>query len=446
MKENYLKTELYNLMSNEKAIFEFIQSGSLDGIWYWDLVNPENEWMSSKFWETLGYNPDEKKHLASEWKDIIFEEDLKLASENFEKHCADPNHPYDQVVRYIHRDGSTIWIRCRGLAIRDEDGKPIRMLGAHTDITDLKETEEEISRLTKEYEKVFNGTQDAMFLIKVLDDGSFSYVRNNLEHQNKTGISLEQIMNKAPQELLGKDMGNIVEKNYQNCVDSRKRITYEEELDLPGGKYIWLTTLTPIMDEGRVSNIVGSATDITERKILELELEKYANYDKLTGLPNRRLFFERLNQMILENERYNSKFALLFIDLDGFKEINDNYGHEVGDEVLIIAGNRLLESIRKSDTVARMGGDEFTIIIRNIEDKENIDKVIKKIHTKLQEDMVIDDVKCNVNSSIGIAIYPDNGLDNEALLKSADEAMYEIKKNGKGGFKFSNKSIGKLCS
>ncbi|MBP2029034.1 diguanylate cyclase (GGDEF)-like protein [Acetoanaerobium pronyense] len=270
-------------------------------------------------------------------------------------------------MRYRHRDGSTIWIRCRGLAIRDEYGKPIRMLGAHTDITDLKETEQEISRLTKEYEKVFNGTQDAMFLIKVLE-------------------------------------------------------------------------------EGRVSNVVGSATDITERKILELELEKYANYDKLTGLPNRRLFFERLNQMVLENERYNTKFALLFIDLDGFKEINDSYGHEVGDEVLIIAGNRLLESIRKSDTVARMGGDEFTIIIRNIEDKENIDRVIKKIHTKLQEDMVIDDVKCNVNSSIGIAIYPDNGLDSEELLKSADEAMYEIKKNGKGGFKFSNKSIGKLCS
>lgn len=168
MKENYLKIELYNLVNSETSIFEFIQSGSLDGIWYWDLESPENEWMSPKFWETLGYNSDEKKHLASEWQDIIFQEDLKLAIENFEKHCADPNYPYDQIVRYKHKTGSTIWIRCRGLAIRDKTGKAIRMLGAHTDITDLKETEKEISRLTKEYEKVFNGTQDAMFLKRLL--------------------------------------------------------------------------------------------------------------------------------------------------------------------------------------------------------------------------------------------------------------------------------------
>ena len=167
----YLKNELYTLINNDTSIFEFIQSGSLDGIWYWDIENPEMEWMSPKFWETLGYNPEEKKHLASEWQDIIFQEDLNLAIANFEKHCADPHHPYDQIVRYKHKNGSTIWIRCRGLAIRDTNGKVIRMLGAHSDIIDLKETENELSRLTKVYEKVFNGTQDSMFLIKVLDNG-----------------------------------------------------------------------------------------------------------------------------------------------------------------------------------------------------------------------------------------------------------------------------------
>ncbi|MGM0199456.1 PAS domain-containing protein [Enterococcus sp. DIV1314a] len=137
----YLKNELYTLINNDTSIFEFIQSGSLDGIWYWDIENPEMEWMSPKFWETLGYNPEEKKHLAREWQDLIFQEDLNLAIANFEKHCADPHHPYDQIVRYKHKNGSTIWIRCRGLAIRDTNGKVIRMLGAHTDITDLKETE-----------------------------------------------------------------------------------------------------------------------------------------------------------------------------------------------------------------------------------------------------------------------------------------------------------------
>lgn len=436
LKDNYLKLELYNLMNSNTSVFEFIQSGSLDGIWYWDLENPENEWMSPKFWETLGYDPLEKKQLSSEWQDIIFQEDLKLATENFEKHCADPYHPYDQVVRYTHKNGSTIWIRCRGLAIRDENGKAVRMLGAHTDISDLKETEREISRLTKEYEKVFNGTQDAMFLIEVLENGEFRYIRNNLAHQNKTGILLEQIMNKSPQELLGKKLGDAVSVNYQRPVDSRKSITYEEELTLPGGDRIWLTTLTPIVEGNRVSHVVGSATDITERKKLELELEKYANYDKLTGLPNRRLFFERLDRMVLECERDKNKFALLFIDLDGFKDINDAFGHEVGDKVLIEVGDRLLHCIRKSDTVARMGGDEFTIIFRCIEDTKSLDNLVKKIHIKLNEFMQIDSIKCQVNSSIGVAIYPDNGKDCETLLRNADSTMYGVKRNGKGGYNF----------
>ena len=436
MEANYLQKELYDLIDNDKSVFDFIQSGSLDGIWYWDLESPENEWMSPKFWEILGYNPDEKKHLASEWQDIIFQEDLKLATENLEKHCADPDHPYDQIVRYRHKNGSTIWIRCRGLAIRDENGKAIRMLGAHTDITDLKRTEKEIHRLKEEYKKVFNGTQDAIFLMRVLENGEFRYVRNNLSHQNKTGILLEDIKNKSPQELLGKEKGDIVIKNYRKCLSARESITYEEELNLPGGDRIWLTTLTPIIKGNNVSHIVGSATDITERKRLELELEKHANYDNLTGLPNRKLFFEVLDRKILENERDNRKFALLFIDLDGFKDINDNYGHEVGDEVLIKVGDKLLKCIRKSDTVARMGGDEFTIILRNIKDKTTAENLVKKIHTVLQEAIYIGDNECNIGSSIGISIYPDHGKDSETLLRNADLSMYEIKRNGKSSYKF----------
>jgi PAS domain S-box-containing protein len=133
--DHYLKQELYDLVQSDPAIFEFIQSGSLDGIWFWDLTEPEIEWMSPRFWEVLGFDPGTKTHLAAEWQDLIFEEDLRTASENFERHCADPSHPYDQTVRYRHRDGHTVWVRCRGIAIRDENGTPIRLLGAHTDLT-----------------------------------------------------------------------------------------------------------------------------------------------------------------------------------------------------------------------------------------------------------------------------------------------------------------------
>ncbi len=140
--ENYLETELSHLVSTDDRTWKFLQSGSLDGVWYWDLENPDQEWMSPEFWQVLGVDPATKRHDPAEWQDIIFEDDLKLALKNFEAHCADPDHPYDQIVRYRHADGSTVWIRCRGLAIRDATGKPVRMLGAHTDMTPVKRSEE----------------------------------------------------------------------------------------------------------------------------------------------------------------------------------------------------------------------------------------------------------------------------------------------------------------
>jgi len=110
--------------------------------------------MSPRFWEVLGFDPKKKKHLAKEWRDLINQEDLKVALDNFNKHCKDPRHKYDQVVRYRHKDGSTIWIRCRGLAIRDKKGNPIRMLGAHTEITFLKQTEEKLKEKITELERI----------------------------------------------------------------------------------------------------------------------------------------------------------------------------------------------------------------------------------------------------------------------------------------------------
>ena len=153
MQDHYLKRELYFLSKQDDTIFEFLQKGSLDGLWYWNLEIQTDEWMSPRFWEILGFAPAEKKHLASEWQHLIFPDDLKVAIDNFHKHCADANHPYDQVVRYRHKNGSTVWVRCRGIAIRDKAGKPIRMLGAHTDLTALKRTEEELLKANEDLRK-----------------------------------------------------------------------------------------------------------------------------------------------------------------------------------------------------------------------------------------------------------------------------------------------------
>jgi len=167
-KEHYLMKELYALLQKDRSIFDFLQIGSLDGIWYWDLENPEVEWMSDRLWRLFGFDPEEKKHLASEWQDLINQDDLQVSLDNFTKHCKDPNHPYDQIVRYTHRDGSTVWVRCRGIAIRDETGKPIRMLGAHTDLTQLKRTEDALKQKTIILEETNKKLKDALNQIKTL--------------------------------------------------------------------------------------------------------------------------------------------------------------------------------------------------------------------------------------------------------------------------------------
>lgn len=141
---NYLQIELYELLRERPEVFEFLQNASLDGLWYWDLENPEQEWMNARFWEILGLDPATKQHLASEWQDLIHPDDLQTALQNFEAHCADPEYPYDQIVRYRHADGSTVWVRCRGLAIRNAAGTPVRMLGAHNELTELKQTEAQL--------------------------------------------------------------------------------------------------------------------------------------------------------------------------------------------------------------------------------------------------------------------------------------------------------------
>lgn len=158
---NYLQKELYDLVQSNPAIFDFLQTGSLDGIWYWDLENQEQEWISDRFWELLGYDPASMPHRADAWQEIIFQEDLDVATTNFVAHCADPNHPYDQIVRYRHKDGRTVTVRCRGIAIRDDNGTPIRLLGAHTDLTDLKRTEEALMNTNAELQAARDAAQAA---------------------------------------------------------------------------------------------------------------------------------------------------------------------------------------------------------------------------------------------------------------------------------------------
>lgn len=196
-------------------------------------------------------------------------------------------------------------------------------------------------------------------------------------------------------------------------------------------------TITGIKDEtGQYSHFAGIFTDITQRKIAEERLHFLANHDPLTGLPNRTLFMERLLLATQRAQRETRKIRLMFIDLDRFKYINDTMGHAAGDKLLTVIAERLKSSLRDSDTVARLGGDEFTVILESIADVQHVAKVAKKLVSKLNGIVKIEQQEVFVTASIGIAIYPEDGEAPETLLMNADTAMYRAKERGKNNFQF----------
>jgi diguanylate cyclase (GGDEF)-like protein len=184
--------------------------------------------------------------------------------------------------------------------------------------------------------------------------------------------------------------------------------------------------------------------EMLKTKVQQLNLDLYesAYYDKLTKLPNRKSFFERLEKVISLFKRIDRKFAILFIDLDGFKSVNDYYGHEAGDIVLEVVANRLKNTLRKHDLVARLGGDEFVAIIEDYKDNESIGLVAEKLIKVIEKPIEISPkTSVKISASIGIAIFPDDGQTKEDLIRFADLSMYEVKKSGKGSYQFFSKEI-----
>ncbi|MDF1877137.1 GGDEF domain-containing protein [Sulfurimonas sp. SAG-AH-194-L11] len=208
-------------------------------------------------------------------------------------------------------------------------------------------------------------------------------------------------------------------------------------------KYVKEVCETIFDEDGKPVVSLGSVQDISKEKIIENELIKQktkldyqANHDVLTGLPNRALFMDRLKHALQKAKRNGSVFALLFIDLDHFKEINDSLGHAVGDEVLVEVTQRLNEIIRSEDTVSRLGGDEFTIILEDLSQAQDASLVANKIVKSLSESMTFKEQLLYISSSIGISTYPDDGVSAEDLLKYADAAMYKAKDKGRNNFQY----------
>ena len=186
--------------------------------------------------------------------------------------------------------------------------------------------------------------------------------------------------------------------------------------------------------DGKKRQYVALINDITKRKQDEENIRRQANYDSLTGLPNRELFLDRLAQSLSNMSRLGQKLALMFLDLDGFKLVNDTLGHNVGDLLLRETSRRLSGCIRDTDTVARLGGDEFTIIMPGVTDAQRVLMVAQRVLDSLSEAFVLEGHETFVSCSIGITIYPDDAADSNELLRNADSAMYMAKDQGKANY------------
>jgi diguanylate cyclase (GGDEF)-like protein/PAS domain S-box-containing protein len=235
-------------------------------------------------------------------------------------------------------------------------------------------------------------------------------------------------------DLFGETFGRRTFLEDQRIMDSGEPLVGLIESRSIGDTQInWtMTTKSPLRDAtGRIIGLMGITREINELKRTELNLQHLATHDTVTGLPNRYLMIDRLSQILAHAKRAGVGFAVLFLDVDDFKTINDEHGHDFGDLVLQAMGRKLVGAIRASDTVARIGGDEFVLILEGLAGREAAPIVAAKIREKLARPFTVQGKRIKATASIGISVYPDNGADPEVLVRAADYAMYLAKRAGK---------------
>jgi len=301
----------------------------------------------------------------------------------------------------------------------------------------------ELQRSEAELRKLASAVEHSPISVMITDpSGAIEYV--NPKFCQVTGYASEEVVGRNPRLLKGDALPDQVYRDMWQTILAKREWHGEFHNRNKDGSLVWeLASISPVCDEsGAISHFVGVKEDISELKRLQSELGQMAHSDELTGLPNRALFFDRLGQAIVQARRNRSRFALLFADLDGFKAVNDRYGHQVGDRLLLAVAQRMVSSIRESNTVARLGGDEFVIILNDLNQPEGPSIVARKLLEACGAPFSLGEVVCGIGVSIGISIYPDDAEDAQKLISCADFAMYETKQAGGNNFLYSSRRAG----
>ena len=386
------------------------------------------------FEETLGMNwkvaihSDDRERVFYEWQD-----------------AAQNQKPFQTEFRFLREDQSVVWTRVNAAAMRQEK----KLYGYVQTVEDVTERKSEEGLLQDAQERLFEEKERAQVTLNSIGDGvlttdtlgNVTYLNRVAEEmtgwpwQDASGRRLAEVFSvidgatRQPARNLAEQ---AVQQNEIVSLDSHsvliRRDGYEAAIE---------DSAAPIHDRhGRVVGAVLVFHDVSDSRATALKMSHQAQHDFLTGLPNRLLLTDRLTQAIALSRRHGNKVALLFLDLDRFKRVNDSLGHVIGDKLLQSVAQRLAACVRASDTVCRLGGDEFVILLSEIEHVDAATHCAEKLLTAVALPHIIGGHEVHVTVSIGISVCPDDGRDAEAMLKNADTAMYHAKKMGRNNYQF----------
>jgi diguanylate cyclase (GGDEF)-like protein/PAS domain S-box-containing protein len=380
--------------------------------------------------EILGYTEEELQALT--WQEITHPDDL-ASSSAYARRIVEGEFPkYHLDKRFLHAEGHTVWASLSVSLVRDAEGEPLYFVSQIQDVTERKQAESALKESEQRFRSLVQNSSDIITILGA--DGTVHYV----------SPAVEKVTGYKPEEQQGT---NAFDSVYP---DDREQAlnTFAEVLKRPGlhpslefrvphtdGSWRYLEhVVNNLLDDPAVRGVVVNSWDVTERKALVEQLRYQAFHDALTGLPNRALFMDRLEHALTRAKRRGSKVAVLFMDLDNFKVINDSLGHKAGDQLLAAVAERLKTCLRPEDTAARLGGDEFTILVEDISSVGEGVQIAERIADILRPPIALEDQEVFTTVSTGIALNSTAQEQPDDLLRYADLAMYRAKHRGKARY------------
>jgi len=415
--------------------FRLVTRATSDAIWDWDIATGIT-WRSDNVNALFGYAPGEIGSNLTGWAELLHPKDRERVLASVQAGLESDASEWEAEYCFLRKDGSYAEVLDRGFIQRDEHGRAIRAVGGMLDITERRRREADLRLLRRAVEVTNNG-----ILICDARDPALPLVYVNRAFEEITGYAAAEAVGRNCRFLQGGDRDQGALGPLRTAIAEQREVRVQLRNYRRDGSLFWNDLfIAPVRDEAdTLTHLVGVINDITEHRHAQERLAHQATHDELTGLPNRQLLQDRLQQAVVQAERYGRLFAVLFIDLDDFKLINDSLGHSAGDQALREVARRLDAVVRRTDTVARFGGDEFVAVVTfEPTDATGLEHVLLRIEAALAEPVDIGGNAHYLTASIGHCRYPDAGRDAEALLMHADMSMYKAKQQGR------NRAVGYL--